>query len=975
MIRIVIVSLSLFINIFTSFAQTATSINPFIGTGGHGHTFPGATAPFGMIQLSPDTRLTGWDGCSGYHYSDNVVYGFSHTHLSGTGISDYGDILILPVQGDIKRYEKNKPGSKFSHNKEKANAGYYHTFLDDYGIDADLTATKRCGFHRYVFSKTGKAKIFVDLKHRDHVNDSGLKIVSDNEIEGYRFSSAWTNNQKLFFVMRFSKKIKGSEIYKNSKLTTETNIVKADSIKAFFVFDLDNDKELLVKTGISFVDIEGARKNLNAEIPDWDFDKIKNKTKIHWQKQLEKIQLESKDVDKKTMFYTALYHTMIVPNIFSDIDGRYRGLNDKIYENPGYNTYTVFSLWDTYRATHPLYTLIEQKRTADFINTFLAHQQQTGRLPVWELAGNETNCMIGIHSISVIADAIRKNIKGFDYGKAFETMKKNMEQDKDELNYYRQYGFIPANRIRESVSKTLEYAFDDWSIAKVADYLGNRADYNKYITRAQFYKNIFDPQTHFMRARLNGGFRSPFDPREVDFNYTEANSWQYSFYVPQDITGLIKLHGGAKNFKDKLDLMFNTESKTTGRHQADITGLIGQYAHGNEPSHHIAYLYNYAAQPWKTQLYVRKIMDEMYHNAPDGLSGNEDCGQMSAWYVFSTLGFYPVAPGSNQYIIGSPVFDKAVINMENKRSFSIITHNNSDKNIFIQSVKLNGKPYNKSYIMHKDITQGGTLEFVMGNKPNKKWASDVDDIPVSKIEDCTLLPVPYIRDNAPVFFDIKTIELKHIYKDVKIYFREKSEAKTGKNFQLYLLPFKTNRDIEIEFYAMDNNGNKSYIVNANFKKIKKYRTIKIKNPYSTQYTGGGDNGLIDMIRGGENFADGSWQGYQGVNFEAIVDLGMLDEIHKVSAGFLQSAGSWIWMPEYVEFYYSGDGKTFTKIGKITNDIDRKEMQTVIKDFSIKTGNIKAKYIKVLAKNMGICPKWHPGAGGKAWLFVDEITVE
>lgn len=946
-------------------------INPFIGTGGHGHTFPGATAPFGFVQLSPDTRLTGWDGCSGYHFSDTIVYGFSHTHLSGTGVSDYGDILLLPIQGKSKTYRKNKPGSKFKHQNEKANAGFYHTFLDDYGINVDLTATERCGFHKYTFSKKGKAKIFLDLKHRDFVNDSGLKIVNNHEIEGYRFSSAWAQKQKIFFVIRFSKDFDSRQIFFNGKFSDKDNFNKADSIKAFFNFILDGKQQIMVKIGVSAVDIKGARKNLNVEIPGWNFLKILNKTRSKWKKQFDKIEIIDDNNDKKNIFYTALYHTMIVPNIFSDIDGRYRGMDDKIHTDTLHNVFTVFSLWDTYRATHPLYTILEQKRTSDFINTFIHQWEQSGILPVWELAANETNCMIGIHSIPVISDAIMKGIKGFDIEKAYRAIKNSMGQNKSELDFYRKYGYIPADRIREAVSKTLEYAFDDWSIAKVSGVLGDIAGYRKYITRAQFYKNVFDPQTGFMRARINGGFRTPFDPKEVDFNFTEANSWQYSFYVPQDIEGMITLYGGKKQFGAKLDTMFNTSSKTTGRHQADITGLIGQYAHGNEPSHHIAYLYDFAGEPWKTQKLVRRIMAEMYKNSPDGLSGNEDCGQMSAWYIFSALGFYPLTPGSNVYIIGSPLFKKAIINLENGNRFTIIAKNNSRENIYIKSVELNGKPYNKFYISHFDIMKGGMLEIVMDSVPDTAWAAGKNSVPPSAIKNCALIPVPYITDASKTFVDKKTVTIKHFDNNVSIYYKLNN---TGK-FLKYNSPLTITGDTEISFYAMDDKGNKSYIETSVFKKIQQGRKVKIKNRYGNQYTGGGDNGLIDMIKGGENFSDGSWQGYEGVDFEAVVDLGKIENISLVSADFLQSQGSWIWMPEYVEFYYSLDGKKFIKIGKVKNDINDKESRTIIKEFFIKTNKLKAKYIKVFAKNRGICPKWHPGAGNKAWIFIDEIGIK
>ncbi len=964
-----IIASILLANSINSQSISNDNTNVFIGTGGHGHTFPGATVPFGMVQLSPDTRLTGWDGCSAYHYSDSIVYGFSHTHLSGTGVSDYGDILILPIQGKVKRFEKNKPGSSFKHSNEKAHPGYYHTFLDDYGVTVDLTTTKRCGFHRYSFSKKDKATIFLDLKHRDFVKASGIKIIGKNKIEGYRNSSAWATNQKIFFSMQFSQDFDVSKLIVNSKINDNKKIENADSVKAFFEFTLNNKKEILVKIGISSVDIEGARKNLEAEISGWNFDTVKRQAENDWNKQFNKIQVSGGSKDAKTIFYSALYHLSIVPNLFSDIDGRYRGMDDKIHTNKNHDTYTVFSLWDTYRAAHPLYTLIEPKRTADFINTFIGQWEQSGILPVWELAGNETNCMIGIHSIPVISDAVLKNIKGFDIRRAYTAMKSSMEQDKPELNIYRDNSYISAGKISESVSKTLEYAFDDWSIAQVSEYLNDKADYRKYITRAQFYKNVFDPNTHFMRPRQNGGWRSPFNPKEVDFNYTEANSWQYSFYVPQDVQGLIPMMGGKRNFINKLDTLFTTTSKTTGRHQADITGLIGQYAHGNEPSHHMAYLYNYAGVPWKTQKMVRKIMDEMYHNAPDGLSGNEDCGQMSAWYVFSAMGFYPVCPGSNDYIIGSPEFDDISINLENGNTFKIAAKNNSPENIYIQSVMLNEKPYNKSYISHFDIIKGGELVFEMGNTPNYNWAITAQESPISTIDKYLLTPSPYVENSVQTFYDSKRIELKHIF-DYDIYF-----SIDNGNYKLYEKPIVINKSTKLKFYAQSNKGEKSYVVSSVYYKLKKGRSIKVKYPYNSQYTGGGQTGLIDQIRGSTNFADMTWQGYQGTDFEAVVDLGKLSDVNTIGAEFLQSANSWIWLPERVVFSISTDGKTFDTVKTIKNDIPQTEMQTVIKEFTIKNLNRRAKYIKVQAKNIGVCPKWHPGAGGKAWVFVDEIIVK
>jgi len=952
---------------YLAIAQNKTNV--FIGTGGHGHTFPGATVPFGMVQLSPDTRLTGWDGCSGYHYTDSIVYGFSHTHLSGTGVSDYGDILLLPTQGEIKRYKQNKPASYFKHSKEIAFEGFYHNYLEDYGVNVDLTTTERCGFHKYTFSKKGVAKIFLDLKHRDFVKDSGIKIVNKNQVEGYRYSSAWATDQKIYFVMEFSKDFDSYDLYVNCKKNNNKTISKADSIKAFFNFNLEQDKQILVKIGISAVDIEGARKNLKKEIPNWDFKRVLANSKKKWEMQFKKIEVFGGSKDDQKVFYSSLYHLSIVPNLFSDVDGRYRGLDGKIYTNTNSDTYTVFSLWDTYRAAHPLYTIIEPKRTSDFINTFIGHWEQSGILPVWELAGNETNCMIGIHSIPVISDAIVKNIKGFDIDKAYKAMKSSMEQNKDELKLYRDNSFIPAGKIRESVSKTLEYAYDDWSIAKVSEYLNKKEDYQKYISRAQYYKNVFDPNTNFMRPRQNGGWRTPFDAKEVDFNYTEANSWQYSFYVPQDVKGLIKLMGDKDIFINKLDTLFNTSSETTGRHQSDITGLIGQYAHGNEPSHHMAYLYSYAGIPWKTQKIVHQIIDEMYSNTPDGLSGNEDCGQMSAWYVFSAMGFYPVCPGSNDYILGTPKFDSIAINLSNGKRFKIITNNLSKENYYIQSAKLNGLPFSKTYITHFDITKGGKLVLNMGNKPNYIWGNSIEALPKSEIEQYIITAVPYVNNSAKTFYNEREIELKHI--DNFDIFYSLNNAK----FILYKKSFKINKSTELKFYALSPTGTKSKIIGASFKKLIDGRTIKIKYPYDKQYTGGDDQALIDLIKGSTNFADMTWQGYQGTDFEAKVDLGKSKTINNISAEFLQAAGSWIWFPKNITFSISVDGKNFEKLKTIKNTFPITEMETTIKDFSLKSLNKKARYIKVKAENIGKCPKWHPGAGGKAWIFIDEITIE
>ncbi|MCD4736404.1 MAG: GH92 family glycosyl hydrolase, partial [Bacteroidales bacterium] len=668
-------------------------VNPFIGTDGHGHTYPGASMPFGMVQLSPDTRLAGWDGCSGYHYSDSIVYGFSHTHLSGTGVGDYCDILLMPTVGKVNlnngsEYRKAGYASLFSHKNETASPGYYSTFLDDYGIRVELTVTPRTGFHKYIFPENDNSNIIIDLFHRDKVIEAEMKILDETKVEGYRTSTSWAREQHVFFAAVFSKPFEKSGVATDDQVISGRE-ARGENIKGYFSFKTKEEEDVYVKVGISSVSCEGAWKNLQSENPEWDFAEIKLNAENQWDEELSRIEIEGSSDAQKTVFYSALYHAYLVPNLFMDVDGQYRGQDQKIHQAENFDYYTVFSLWDTFRAEHPLFTLIQQDRTNDFINTMLVQSEQGGRLPVWELAANETECMIGYHAVPVITDAYIKGIRGYDAEKAFKTMKHDAELDHFGLKYYKERGYIPAHEESESVSRTLEYAYDDWCIATMAEALGKENEKEIFTERAQFYKNIFDPNSGFMRAKMNGRWFEPFDPREVNFNYTEANSWQYSFFVPHDINTLVDLMGGKENFESKLDQLFTETTETTGRNQSDITGLIGQYAHGNEPSHHMAYLYNYIGKPHKTQDYVRQIIDELYTEKPDGLCGNEDCGQMSAWYVLSAMGFYPVTPGTDTYAIGTPAFDETVIQLENGNSFKIIAEDVRSENRYIQSARLN----------------------------------------------------------------------------------------------------------------------------------------------------------------------------------------------------------------------------------------------------------------------------------------------
>lgn len=929
-------------------------VDPFIGTGGHGHTYPGATRPFGMVQLSPDTRLDGWDGCSGYHYSDSIIYGFSHTHLSGTGVSDYGDILLMPYQGEVL-WDNGADGEKgyrspFKKSTEKASAGFYKVRLEKHRIDVSLTSSERVGFHRYEFSDSKDRKVLIDLDHRDPVLDTKLVQINDSTLSGYRHSKAWAENQMLFFQIQFNAPIQNFETNKDKP-----------GVKGYVDFG-EGNSELLVKVSISAVDEKGAGKNMAAEIPHWDFNKVKKESEEIWSKQLSKVDVKGGSEKQKRIFYTGFYHTMLAPNLYHDVDGRYRGTDLKIHQSQNFTNYTIFSLWDTYRSTHPLYTLLERERSNDFINTFLAQYQQGGQLPVWELAGNYTGCMIGYHSVPVITDAYVKGIRNYDHELALEAMIHSSRQDRLGIDHFRNDGFIASDKEAESVSKTLEYAYDDWAIAVLADSLGQTEIAEKYYQRGQQYKNVFDPTTGFMRARLNNQWFSPFKPEEVNFHYTEANSWQYSYYVPQDLEGWIKMLGGAEAAERKLDDLFSADSKTSGRDQADITGLIGQYAHGNEPSHHIPYLYNFVGAPEKTQKLVHQIMNELYDDQPDGLSGNEDCGQMSSWLVFSAIGFYPVTPGSTDYVIGSPWFDEATINLENGKSFTV---RSNGEGIYIQSASLNGADFNQSFINHEQILAGGQLVFEMGNEPSDFGK---DSPPKSSITSAKTAAIPAILDADRAFLESTTITITCGSKDAQIYYTFDDE----KDWYKYDQPFEISESKIIHTYA-EQAGVKSKIGTSSFLKIPEQRKITLATEYANHYSAGGDLGLIDFISGHPDFRSGGWQGYEGVNLDATVELESVREISQLGIRILQDENSWIFMPLEVEFQVSMDGKTFTSLGKIQNDISYKQKGATIKNFNLEK-KTRAKFVRVIAINRGVCPPDHKGAGGKSWIFADEITI-
>ena len=833
-------------------------VNPFVGTDAHGHTFPGAVYPFGQIQLSPDTRPNAgdWDGCSGYHYSDSLIYGFSHTHLSGTGCDDWCDILITPGDGP----------SSFKHQYEKASPGYYEVLLDN-GILARLTVGRRMAMHEYTFPKGSVPRITLDLNHRDYVSDCNIEF-AQGICTGFRKSDSWARNQEVHFYIDFSCPV-SCEVTDGGR-------------KAVFSFP-EGIRRIRLQVAISSVSSENACYNLLKE-HSAGFEALRKSTAKAWEAFLKKVPCPYRDREHRTRFYTALYHTAIHPSLYSDAGGEYRGMDGQVHKADGWERYTVFSLWDTFRGLHPLLTEIEPERTVDFIRTMLSVYDEAGKLPVWELSGWETNCMIGYNSAPVIADAIARGLTGFDYEHAFEALVASAHNPAFGMDSFRRNGLVLADDEHESVSKTLEYAFDDWCVAQVALRLGHMAEYEEFMTSSQYWKNVLDPQTGFMRARLNGRWYSPFDPREVNNNYTEANSWQYSFFVPHDIPGLIQALGGPVAFEARLDSLFAAPSATTGRNQADITGQIGQYAHGNEPSHHIAYLYDAVGRPDKREARVKQILETLYSSAPDGLCGNEDCGQMSAWYVLSALGKYPVCP-----VLSSPTRSEIL---------PIVT--------------------NPAFVMDNDMFE--------------------DSLSVS------------IIGEGAIWYTV-----------------------AGSEPRLYDGPFTVYEPCELTAWS-EKDGRKSFVTRSKVRQVRRDRAIRIISRYLRSYTAGGDEGLIDGARGSLNWRTGGWQGYQDTDFEAVLDLLEERPLTQLGAGFLQDARSWIWMPTTVEYYVSNDGVDFVPAGTLPCQVDPSDMQVRAWD-AVLPVSLSARYVKVIARNLGVIPSWHPGAGGLPIIFVDELWAE
>jgi predicted alpha-1,2-mannosidase len=737
------------------------AVDVFLGTGGHGHTFPGASVPFGMVQLSPDTGTSGWDHCAGYHYDDRSILGFSHTHLSGTGVGDMMDFLLMPARGPVRTVpgDAETPGSGyravFSHDDETAEPGYYSVLLKDSGIRAELTATTRAALHRYGFPADPNCHFVLDLAHgfidtpddlpartgQSRVLTSELHVAGTDTVTGGRRCAQWAEGRYIYFAMRFSKPFAGSMIVVDGKtMDSGARDASGKSIQCVLHYPLDWNESILVKVGISSVDINGARKNLEAEIPGWNFELVHDAARQAWQKQLARITLETSNLEAKKTFYTSMYHAMLAPTRFDDVDGRYRGMDLTIRQLPqGAANYTTYSLWDTYRALHPMYTLVQRDRLPDLVNSLIRMAEQSPQgVPVWPLQGVETGCMVGYHSAAVIAEAYIKGISGVDYARAYDLWRKRaMVDDYRGLASYRELGYVPCDKEPESVSKTLEYAYDDWAVAHLAGAAGQESEREELRRRSRNYHNVFDRSIGFVRGRMaDGSWASPFDPRGMGHSkqwhdFTECNSWEATFLNQHDVTKYMTLLGGEAAFIRKLDRLFNQSSELPPDAPPDISGMVGQYSQGNEPDHHVAYLYAFAGAPYKTQALVRSLLSTMYRDAPDGLAGNEDCGQMSAWYIMSALGMYAVDPVSGNYILGSPLFDSATLALGDGKRLTIRAVRNGPERPYVTAVEWNGIRWNKSWISHAELMAGGTLEFYMSEHPDKTFGAAAEDRPPS----------------------------------------------------------------------------------------------------------------------------------------------------------------------------------------------------------------------------------------------------
>lgn len=971
-IRFILCFLFLFAAI--SAQDLSTFVDPRIGTDAHGHTFPGPTMPFGMVQLSPDTRLEGWDGCSGYHNSDLTIHGFSHTHLSGTGCSDYGDILLMPtVSNPDLTNGSSGYASSFQKSNEIIKLGLYSVKLDKHGIQVRLTSTLRTGMHEYTYPNGTEPSLVIDLAHRDKVVRAGFTEFIADGVSGYRVSNAWAKEQHVYFALKTSVPIKRHEY-------------SSDSLKVVLFFDRPANGKILVQCAISAVDERGAQSNLQSEWAGFNFEKTFKENVTEWNKMLSRIKVETKDIKKKRIFYTALYHCLVAPNLYQDVDGRYRGMDLKVHKGDLNNPrYTVFSLWDTYRAAHPLYQLVYPDYNRKFILTFLGQYKEAGRLPVWELAGNETFCMIGNHSIPVIADALLQSPQSYtskEKQDLIEAIEATLFKNEFCSQSIFRTGYISSDQAGESVSKTIENSLDYAAYEKLVEQFGNKDQKDSLIYYSSYYKNIFNELTGHFQAKQNQMFISPFNPREVNHHYTEANANQYLFGAHHDVAGMIecisrgfeaKYHRNP--FMDRrlklelrLDSIFYTTSIMTGREQADITGTIGQYAHGNEPSHHYAYLYNYSGKSYKAQKIVNKIMTELYTDEPNGLCGNEDCGQMSAWYVFSSMGFYPVVPFGGMMDLGIPQFSSVQISVPGKPIISIAT-DRKQGDTYVSSFLHNARANQIRF----PLKYGDKLFYQMSLKPGMNIFED--DIHKCLIEETDFMPLPYIMEGESYFNENTMITLRSPIEKSEIHYYIGDNSKT---YVKYEDPFSISTNTSLHFRSCRTvEGEKECTpwLTSQFKQRPQGISLQVLTEYAPQYSGGSRSALIDGQNGSSDFHDGKWQGTQGENIELILSLdeSWNKEISSIKINALQDSRSWIILPEQVEFFTSTDGETYQSAYIAKHQIDPMDEKKIIHSFEYKNP-VKFSNLKLVIKNSGQLSSSHIGAGGNSWIFLDEINI-
>lgn len=977
-------------------------IDPMIGTDGIGHTFPGATSPFGMVQLSPSNDFKGWNWCSGYHYSDSTIKGFAHTHISGAGLAAMGDILVMPMMGNpttnAGSESNTKEGyrSRFSHDTEEAKAGYYKVTLEDENIDVELTASTRVGWHQYTFNEKGEAHIVFDPTHHimETVSETALKFEDNNTVSGYKEADGEAGKRKIYFYAQFSKPFKSHRITAQNEPIEDISEEKGKKIKGYVTFDVENGEALILKVGISHVSLEGAKQNYLSETKNKTFDLVKEETKNLWQEKLASIEVEmDNDADLK-VFYTGMYHAYISPNIINDIDGHFIVEGKKYHTN--YPQFSNYSTWDTYRALNPLFTIIEEKGTAEIVNSLVSRETVSNvGLPVWESAGHDNVCMIGYNAVSPIADAILKDIHGINYQEAYKVIagaansleKHSPNYDVNGMSDYLRFHYVPAE-IGASVSKTTEYNYFDWTIAQVAQKLGKEEDRNYYLQRSKGYQNLYDPKSHYLLPKRSDGqeVQLGFETwDDLTKNYISGNIWGYTMYVPHDMEAYISLMGGKDTFAQKLDEILSDTTHIGGAEHVDISGFIGKYAHGDEPSHHIPYLYTYVGKSWRTQELVHQVMNEFYSAEADGLINNEDLGQMSAWYIFSAMGFYPVCPGDLTYVIGSPKVKSASIHLENGKTFKVEVENFAPENIYIQAIKWNEQPYEKTFITHEMVKSGGTLVFEMGNQPSKTFGMAEENFPFVQKNDISgmtpkeeVVKTPIAETTTNFFAGKQKVKLYSKTEGAQIHYTIDGTTPT-KNAPLYKNGINLSKTATIKAKAfkkgmLESNLMERKYINSLVAGLKEgYPKIDLLTK-NNDYGAADGSQLIDMKIGSNVFSDGNWTGFIDENLEAVIDLGAKYTVSTVKFNAMSNTYVWIFPPKKV-IVYAGNSKGTLKKIKEQEFSTLTEHENNIIEYSISLPSIKTRYIKVEIENYGPMPDWHGGTGQRPFLLVDEIYIQ